>query len=113
MAENLKKGQILVVKVPPFFDHEYFYEVIAAGGKMIRVSLHKSARVKKHWTLEEYALLVEHGMVRPANQADLQKLAAQEAEAEAEKNQDPALEPVPELAHNMDLGPELDILDED
>ncbi|MBU6454918.1 MAG: hypothetical protein KGS72_24325 [Cyanobacteria bacterium REEB67] len=82
MPENLKKGQILVVKVPPFFDHEYFYEVIAAGGKMIRVSLYKSPKVKKHWSVEEYQLLTEHGMIRLAGAADLERLAAQEKQAE-------------------------------
>jgi hypothetical protein len=78
MPESLKKGQILVVKVPPFFDQEYFYEVIAAGGKVIRVSLYKSPKVKKHWSVEEYQLLTEHGMIRPAGAADLERLAAQE-----------------------------------
>ncbi|MBS1991899.1 MAG: hypothetical protein JSS86_19755 [Cyanobacteria bacterium SZAS LIN-2] len=83
MPQNLKKGQILVVKVPPFFDQEYFYEVTAAGGKEVRVSLYKSPKVKKHWSVEEYGLLCEHGMVRPADKNDLERLRAQE---EAKQN---------------------------
>lgn len=74
MPQNLKKGQILVVKVPPFFDREYFYEVMAAGGKMIRASLYKSPKVKKQWTLEEYDLLIEHGLIRLAEKADMLRL---------------------------------------
>jgi hypothetical protein len=79
MPQNLKKGQILIVKVPPFFDQEYFYEVIGAGGKVIRAALYRSPRVKKHWTMEEYALLTEHGMVRIADKDDLEHLAALDA----------------------------------
>jgi hypothetical protein len=75
MRESLKKGQILVVKVPPFFEREYFYEVMGAGGKVIRASLYHSPKVKKHWTMEEYDLLIEHGLVRPADKEDLRRLA--------------------------------------
>jgi len=81
MPQNLKKGQILIVKVPPFFDQEYLYEVVGAGGKVIRVNLYKSPKVKKHWTLEEYALLCEHGMIRMATAADLQRLQPMPAAA--------------------------------
>src|ERR1700679_3422754 len=79
MPQNLKKGQILVVRVPPFFDREYFYEVMGAGGKVIRVSLYRSPKVKKHWTIEEYALLTEHGMIRLAEKEDLARLAELDA----------------------------------
>lgn len=72
-----------MVKVPPFFDQEYFYEVVGAGGKLIRVALYKSPKVKKHWTLEEYALLCEHGMVRPATAADMERLQAQHKSLDA------------------------------
>jgi hypothetical protein len=75
MPQNLKKGQILVVRVPPFFDREYFYEVMAAGGKMIRASLYRSPKVKKQWTLEEYGLLIEHGLIRLAGKDDLSRLS--------------------------------------
>jgi hypothetical protein len=85
LTEDLKKGQILVVKVPPFFDQEYFYEVIAAGGKLIRVALYKSPRVKKHWTLDEYKLLTEHGMIRIAQESDMLKLAEHEKSAQSEE----------------------------
>jgi len=83
MPQSLKKGQILMVKVPPFFDQEYFYEVVGAGGKLIRVALYKSPKVKKHWTMEEYALLCEHGMVRPASAADMERLQAQHKSLDA------------------------------
>jgi hypothetical protein len=79
MPQNLKKGQILIVKVPPFFDQEYFYEVMGAGGKVIRASLYHSPRVKKHWTMEEYALLTEHGMIRIADKDDMEHLAKLDA----------------------------------
>ena len=76
MPQNLKKGQILVVKVPPFFDQQYFYEITAAGDKMIRASLYHSPKVKKQWTPDEYKLLQEHGMIRLADDQDMAKLAS-------------------------------------
>jgi hypothetical protein len=79
MPQNLQKGQILIVKVPPFFDREYFYEVMAAGGKVIRASLYHSPKVKKQWTLEEYALLIEHDIIRLADKQDLERLASMDA----------------------------------
>jgi len=79
MPQNLKKGQIIIVKVPPFFEQEYFYEVTGAGGRVIRASLYRSPKVKKHWTMEEYALLQEHGMIRTADKEDLEHLAALDA----------------------------------
>ena len=83
MPQNLKKGQIIIVKVPPFFDQEYFYEVLGAGDKLIRATLYRSPKVKKHWTLEEYALLTEHGMIRVADKDDLEHLAQLDAIADA------------------------------
>ncbi len=67
---------MLIVKVPPFFDREYFYEVMGAGGKVIRASLYHSPKVKKHWTMEEYDLLIEHGIIRLAEKQDLERLAS-------------------------------------
>lgn len=61
---QLKKGQLLAFKSPPFFDKEYVYEVTAAGDRLIRASLHHSPRVKKQWTPEEFAMLMEHRMIR-------------------------------------------------
>lgn len=61
---QLKKGQLLAFKTPPFFDKAYVYEITAAGDRLIRASLHHSPRVKKQWTPEEFAMLMEHGMIR-------------------------------------------------
>lgn len=64
MPTNLKKGQLLAVKAPPLFEKEYVYEITAAGDKQIRADLHHSPKVKKHWTPEEFSLLLEHGIIR-------------------------------------------------
>ncbi|CAN5389518.1 hypothetical protein BH11CYA1_BH11CYA1_22190 [soil metagenome] len=61
---NFAKGQLLGVKAPPLFEKEYIYEVTGAGDKVIRASLHHSPKVKKQWTHEQFALLLEHGIVR-------------------------------------------------
>lgn len=61
---ELKKGQLLVVKTPPYYKKEYFYEVISAGDKQIRASLFHSPKVKKTWTVEELKLLIEMGVIR-------------------------------------------------
>lgn len=66
MLDDLKKGQLLLVKAPPYYEKEYFYEVTGAGGKQIRASLYHSPKVKKSWSAEEFKLLVEMGMVRLA-----------------------------------------------
>lgn len=73
--EDLKKGQLLVVKVPPFYDREYIYEVTGAGGKLVRAALYRSPKVKKQWSFEDLELLFENGMIRFADESDLQKYA--------------------------------------
>lgn len=63
MLPELKKGQLLKVKAPPYFEKEYVYEVTGAGGKMIRANLHHSPKVKKNWTKEELEILFDMGIV--------------------------------------------------
>ncbi|MCC6978856.1 MAG: hypothetical protein IT343_11085 [Candidatus Melainabacteria bacterium] len=63
MLPEIKKGQLLKVKAPPYFEKEYVYEVTGAGDKMIRANLHNSPRVKKNWTREELAILFDMGIV--------------------------------------------------
>lgn len=63
MLPELKKGQLLKVKAPPYYEKEYVYEVTGAGEKVIRANLHHSPKVKKSWTLEELELLLEMGIV--------------------------------------------------
>jgi hypothetical protein len=70
-TERLKKGAILVVKVPPFYDKEYLYEISGSGGKVVRANLYHSPRVKKEWSMDDLALLFGNGMVRFAEEADL------------------------------------------
>lgn len=72
--KKLKKGQLLVVKVPPFFDREYIYQISGAGGKIIRADLYHSPRVKKKWTCDDLSLLFENGMIRFAEESDLQNI---------------------------------------
>ena len=69
MLPEIKKGQLLKVKAPPYFEKEYVYEVTGAGDKMIRASLHNSPRVKKNWTKEELAILFDMGIVSLADDA--------------------------------------------
>lgn len=66
----VQKGQLIVVKAPPYFEKEYFYEVHSAGDKQVRANLYHSPKVKKSWTLEEFKLLIEMGMVRVANDGE-------------------------------------------
>lgn len=66
MIDDLKKGQLLLVKAPPYYEKEYFYEVTACGDKQIRATLYHSPKVKKVWTIEEYKVLTENGIVRLA-----------------------------------------------
>jgi hypothetical protein len=63
MLPELKKGQLLKVKAPPYYVKEYVYEVTGAGGKVIRASLHHSPKVKKSWTLEELEILFDMGII--------------------------------------------------
>jgi hypothetical protein len=63
---DIKKNQLLWVKAPPYYEKEYLYEVTGAGDKSVRASLYHSPRVRKSWTAEEFALLIEMGIVRMA-----------------------------------------------
>ena len=74
-ADKLKKGCLLVVKAPPFFDKEYIYEISGAGGKQIRATLYHSPRVKKQWSLDDLEILFDNGMIRFAEESDLNKSA--------------------------------------
>ena len=68
MTEKLpvQKGQLIVVKAPPYYEKEYFYEVQSAGDKLVRANLYHSPKVKKSWSLEEFKLLLEMRVVRLA-----------------------------------------------
>lgn len=70
MLPELKKGQLLKVKAPPYFEKEYVYEITAAGDKMIRANLRHSTRVKKNWTPKEFELLIEMGIVSLISEAE-------------------------------------------
>ncbi|MBX9695967.1 MAG: hypothetical protein K2Z81_26510 [Cyanobacteria bacterium] len=63
---EITKGQLLIVKTPPYFTKAYYYEVTSAGDKMIRASLYNSPTVKKTWKIEEFEAAVEFGVVRLA-----------------------------------------------
>lgn len=69
----IKKGQLLGVKAPPYYNKEYIYSVTSAGDKLIRADLYGSPKVKKSWSREELELLIEMGVVRLADSTDLQK----------------------------------------
>lgn len=77
--QPLKKGQLLVVKTPPLFNKEYFYEVTSAGDKLVRAGLYHSPKVKRSWTTEELKILMEMGMIRLA--ADDERPPAPSVEA--------------------------------
>lgn len=79
---ELKKGQILVVKAPPYYDKEYLYEITSAGDKQVRANLYKSPRVRKAWGREELTILADMGIVRAATDQDMQKHAAEKDPAE-------------------------------
>ncbi len=66
----VQKGQLILVKAPPLYEKEYFYEVSSAGDKLIRASLYHSPKVKKSWTLEEFSILIEMKMVRLAKDGE-------------------------------------------
>jgi hypothetical protein len=68
MTAPVKKGQLLIVKVPPYYEKEYFYEVTSAGDKLIRANLYRSPKVKRSWNIEEFGLLIEMGMLRIASE---------------------------------------------
>lgn len=60
----VNKGQLILVKAPPYYEKEYVYEIISAGDKQIRATLHHSPKVKKSWTLQEFLLHMKMGLVR-------------------------------------------------
>ncbi len=61
---DLKKGDQLAVKAPPYYKDEYVYEVTSAGQKLVRANLAHSPRVKKSWSAQELQLLFQMGVVR-------------------------------------------------
>jgi hypothetical protein len=60
----------LLVKAPPYYEKEYFYEITGAGDKQIRATLYHSPKVKKSWSVEEFKLLIEMGVVRLAKDGE-------------------------------------------
>lgn len=66
MTNEFKKGQLLKVKAPPYYEREYFYEIISAGDKQIRAALYHSPKVRKSWSHDELKMLIEMGVVRLA-----------------------------------------------
>jgi len=66
MNEQVRKGQLLLVKTPPYFEKEYFYEVISAGEKLIRASLYHSPKVKRSWTIDQFVASIDMGIIRLA-----------------------------------------------
>lgn len=72
---ELKKGSLLVIKVPPYFKKEYLYEITSAGDKLIRASLFHSPTVRKSWTKEVLQAQFEHGIVRLATETDQANLS--------------------------------------
>lgn len=68
VKEKIRKGQLLVVKVPPYYEKEYFYQVTSAGEKLVRADLYHSPKVKKNWTTEELEMLIEMGIIRLARE---------------------------------------------
>lgn len=79
--DEFKKGRLLIVKVPPFYDKEYLYEVSGAGASVVRANLYHSPKVKKQWSHEDLELLFDNGMIRFAQEADVQRLTASQAES--------------------------------
>ncbi len=71
---ELKKGTLLVLKVPPYFTKEYLYEVTSAGGKLIRANLYRSPTVRKQWSKEELQAMFDNQVIRLASPADAQSL---------------------------------------
>ena len=78
--DDFKKGRLLIVKVPPFYDKEYLYEVSGAGASVVRANLYHSPKVKKQWSHDDLALLFDNGMIRFAQEADVQRLTSSSTE---------------------------------
>ncbi|MBZ0184855.1 MAG: hypothetical protein K8F91_01295 [Candidatus Obscuribacterales bacterium] len=66
MEQKFQKGQLLIVKSPPYYEKEYFYQIKSAGAKLVRADLCNSPKVKKNWTLEELEILIDLGVIRIA-----------------------------------------------
>jgi hypothetical protein len=67
---TISKGDFLIVKSPPYYREEYFYEVTGAGDKVIRANLHHSPKVRKSWNIDELKLLIEMKIVRIASKEE-------------------------------------------
>ena len=61
---ELRKGAILLVKAPPYYNREYPYEVVSAGTNRVCAHLYNCPRVRKSWNTKELALLFEMKIVR-------------------------------------------------
>lgn len=66
MKDRIQKGQFLLVKVAPYYEKEYFYQVTASGEKQVKADLYHSPTVKKSWTVEQLEMLMEMGIIRLA-----------------------------------------------
>ncbi|HMO23659.1 MAG TPA: hypothetical protein PKC98_22065 [Candidatus Melainabacteria bacterium] len=66
MDLEFKKGQLLILKVAPYYEREYFYEITSAGDKLVRASLYHSPKVKKSWSREELETMFNLGIARIA-----------------------------------------------
>ncbi len=62
--EEIKKGQLVAVKAPPYYKKEYVYQITSAGDKLLRANLYHSPTVRKSWKQEEFMLLIEMGIIR-------------------------------------------------
>lgn len=76
---EIKKGCLLVLKVPPYYTKEYLYEVTSAGDRLIRVTLYHSPTVKKQWTIEEFQALLDNSIIRIATEKDISELQPKSA----------------------------------
>jgi len=66
-VKDLKKGDKVYVKAPPYYKDEYLYEITSAGEKLIRATLYHSPKVRKNWSAKELHILFQMGMVRLAD----------------------------------------------
>jgi hypothetical protein len=71
MSIKITKGTLLLVKSPPYYKDEYFYEVTSAGDKVIKANLWRSPKVKKSWNAAEFQLLIKMGVVRLAEEGEV------------------------------------------
>ncbi len=74
-APELKKGMLLILKVPPYFTKTYMYEVISAGDKLVRASLYHSPTVRKSWSIEELQAMFNNDILRIADEKDVAELS--------------------------------------